>query len=34
MSRGILGERATAFYLAFWIVFAVGVGAAYQAVRV
>ena len=31
MSRGILGERATAFYLAFWIVFAISVGAAYQA---
>jgi uncharacterized membrane protein YraQ (UPF0718 family) len=31
MSRGILGERATAFYLAFWIVFAIGVGAVYQA---
>lgn len=30
MSRGILGERATAFYLAFWIVFAIGVGAVYQ----
>jgi uncharacterized protein len=30
MSRGILGERATPFYLAFWIVFAIGVGAAYQ----
>lgn len=30
MSRGILGERATAFYLAFWIVFAIGVGVAYQ----
>jgi uncharacterized protein len=32
MSRGILGERATAFYLAFWIAFAIGVGAVYQAV--
>lgn len=31
MSRGILGERATACYLAFWIVFAIGVGAVYQA---
>jgi uncharacterized protein len=31
MSRGILGERATSFYLAFWIVFAIGVGAVYQA---
>jgi uncharacterized membrane protein YraQ (UPF0718 family) len=31
MSRGILGERATAFYLGFWIVFAIGVGAIYQA---
>jgi uncharacterized membrane protein YraQ (UPF0718 family) len=31
MSRGILGERATAFYLAFWIAFAISVGAAYQA---
>jgi uncharacterized protein len=31
MSRGILGERATAFYLAFWIAFAIGVGAVYQA---
>jgi uncharacterized membrane protein YraQ (UPF0718 family) len=30
MSRGILGERATAFYLAFWITFAIGVGAVYQ----
>jgi uncharacterized membrane protein YraQ (UPF0718 family) len=30
MSRGILGERATAFYLAFWIAFAISVGAAYQ----
>jgi uncharacterized membrane protein YraQ (UPF0718 family) len=31
MSRGILGERATAFYLASWIAFAIGVGAIYQA---
>jgi uncharacterized protein len=31
MSRGILGERATSFYLTFWIVFAIGVGAVYQA---
>jgi len=31
MSRRILGERATAFYLAFWIAFAISVGAAYQA---
>jgi uncharacterized membrane protein YraQ (UPF0718 family) len=31
MSRGILGERATAFYLAFWIAFAISVGATYQA---
>lgn len=31
MSRGILGERATAFYLAFWIVFAIGAGAIFQA---
>ena len=31
MSGGILGERATAFYLAFWIVFAISVGATYQA---
>jgi len=31
MSRGILGERATAFYLAFWIVFAIAAGAVYQA---
>jgi uncharacterized protein len=31
MSRGILGERATTFYLAFWIAFAISVGAAYQA---
>jgi len=30
MSRGILGERATAFYFAFWIVFAIGAGASYQ----
>jgi uncharacterized membrane protein YraQ (UPF0718 family) len=30
MSRGILGVRATAFYFAFWIVFAVSVGIAYQ----
>lgn len=30
MSRGILGKRATNFYLAFWIVFAIGVGAVYQ----
>jgi uncharacterized membrane protein YraQ (UPF0718 family) len=33
MSRGILGERATAFYLAFWIAFAISVGAVYQALR-
>jgi hypothetical protein len=32
MSRGILGERATTFYLAFWIAFAIGTGAAYQTV--
>ena len=32
MSRGILGQRATTFYLAFWVVFAIGVGASYQAV--
>lgn len=31
MSRGILGDRATTFYLAFWIVFAIGVGTLYQA---
>jgi uncharacterized membrane protein YraQ (UPF0718 family) len=31
MSRGILGERATAFYFAFWIVFVIGVGGTYQA---
>lgn|GEM_PF-6111586 len=31
VSRGILGERASAFYLAFWIVFAIGVGATYGA---
>jgi uncharacterized protein len=31
MARGIIGERATAFYLAFWIVFAISVGATYQA---
>ena len=31
MSRGILGDRATAFYLVFWILFAIGVGVAYQA---
>jgi uncharacterized protein len=31
MSRGILSERATTFYLTFWIAFAVSVGAAYQA---
>lgn len=31
MSRGIIGERATSFYLTFWIVFAIGVGAVYQA---
>jgi uncharacterized membrane protein YraQ (UPF0718 family) len=31
MSRGLLGERATAFYLAFWVAFAIGVGAVYQA---
>jgi uncharacterized protein len=31
MSRGILGDRATSFYLAFWIAFAIGVGAVYQA---
>ena len=31
MSRAILGERATAFYLAFWIAFAISVGAIYQA---
>jgi uncharacterized protein len=31
MSRGILGERATAFYLAFWIAFAISIGATYQA---
>lgn len=30
MARGILSERATAFYLAFWISFAIGVGAVYQ----
>jgi uncharacterized protein len=30
MSRGILGGRATAFYLAFWIVFAISVGTLYQ----
>jgi hypothetical protein len=29
--RGILGERTTAFYLASWIVSAIGVGALYQA---
>jgi uncharacterized membrane protein YraQ (UPF0718 family) len=34
MSRGILGDRATSFYLAFWIVFAIGVGAVYHAVVV
>ncbi len=32
MSRGILGQRATTFYLAFWVAFAVGVGAVYRAV--
>jgi hypothetical protein len=31
MTLGILGERATAFYIAFWIVFAIGVGARYHA---
>jgi uncharacterized protein len=30
MSRGILGQRTTALYLAFWIVFAISVGVAYQ----
>jgi uncharacterized membrane protein YraQ (UPF0718 family) len=30
MSRGILGDRATSFYLAFWIAFALAVGAIYQ----
>jgi uncharacterized membrane protein YraQ (UPF0718 family) len=32
MSRGILGDRATAFYLSFWIAFAISVGAVYQVV--
>jgi hypothetical protein len=31
MARGILGERATAVYIAFWIIFAIGVGTRYQA---
>jgi hypothetical protein len=31
MARGILCERATTFYLAFWIAFAIGARAAYQA---
>jgi uncharacterized membrane protein YraQ (UPF0718 family) len=31
MSRGILGARATSFYLAFWIAFAIAVGTVYQA---
>lgn len=31
MSRGILGDRANSFYLAFWIAFAIGVGTVYQA---
>jgi hypothetical protein len=30
MARGILGERATAVYIAFWIISAIGVGAGYQ----
>jgi hypothetical protein len=30
MARGVLGERATDFYIAFWIIFAIGVGARYQ----
>jgi hypothetical protein len=28
MARGVLGERATDFYIAFWIIFAIGVGLA------
>ena len=31
MSGGFLGDRATSFYLAFWIAFAIGAGAIYQA---
>jgi uncharacterized protein len=31
MSRGILCERATPFYLAFWIAFTISVGGAYEA---
>jgi hypothetical protein len=30
-SRGILGDRATNFYLAFWIAFAIDVRSLYQA---
>jgi uncharacterized membrane protein YraQ (UPF0718 family) len=30
MSRGILGPRATHFYVAFWIVFAIAAGVAFQ----